>query len=349
MGPTHQRVLHLHVTGRCNLKCRHCYANSGPADRRELDPRVAMRAVEDAARLGFEVLSVSGGEPLLYPALSRLLAHARAQGMAVTVVTNGTLLDAGGAALRLADATLVGVSIDGAQEHHNAIRGSDGSLDRVMSGLAALRQAGLATAVNATVTTQSLEDVEALADLACSEGVNLLQLHPIEASGRARQMNDFSLASESLEYLFVLVSVLQGLYGSRLAIHLDLLHSLWVRENPALIYAVHPDAHCEGDEDSGLPSVIVVRADGKVVPVSHGVSTRFALGDLYEARLDTLVERYRHGGMQRFRALCERWYAMHSQRTNAPEVFNWHDDIARFSNGQRYGEVVLRQVRTAHQ
>jgi organic radical activating enzyme len=39
--------------------------------------------------MGYQVVSISGGEPFLYRRLADLLRHARALGMQTTVITNG--------------------------------------------------------------------------------------------------------------------------------------------------------------------------------------------------------------------------------------------------------------------
>ena len=84
-------VLQLHPTRRCNLACAHCYTSSGPSVREALDPELARAAVVAAAALGYRQLAVSGGEPLLYPALPGVLAAARAGGLVTTLTTNGLL------------------------------------------------------------------------------------------------------------------------------------------------------------------------------------------------------------------------------------------------------------------
>jgi MoaA/NifB/PqqE/SkfB family radical SAM enzyme len=46
-------VLQVHPTRRCNIACAHCYTASGPTVREELDPRLLLAVVEDAAALGY--------------------------------------------------------------------------------------------------------------------------------------------------------------------------------------------------------------------------------------------------------------------------------------------------------
>ncbi len=85
--------LWLELTGRCNLRCSHCYADSGPEqplmDGMSLDDWV--NALDEAAALGCRRVQFIGGEPTLYPGLPLLIEHARAVGFEyVCVYTNGT-------------------------------------------------------------------------------------------------------------------------------------------------------------------------------------------------------------------------------------------------------------------
>src|SRR5690242_9462370 len=92
MGLTGQAILQLHPTRRCNLRCLHCYSESGPYVAATTSLDVLRRVVSDAAALGYEVVSISGGEPLLYRELPALLAHAKGLGLRTTVTSNGMLL-----------------------------------------------------------------------------------------------------------------------------------------------------------------------------------------------------------------------------------------------------------------
>src|SRR3954447_10697746 len=88
-----RRFLQIHPTRRCNLSCLHCYSSSGPDQREELPLGMLRGALDDAAAAGYNVASMSGGEPTLYPGLASLLDHARGLGMRTTVTTNGMLLE----------------------------------------------------------------------------------------------------------------------------------------------------------------------------------------------------------------------------------------------------------------
>jgi MoaA/NifB/PqqE/SkfB family radical SAM enzyme len=81
--------LWLEVTGRCQLECLHCMAESGPSGTHGSMTRADwQRVLDDAAELGVEMVQFIGGEPTLYPDLVPLIDHALTRGLEVEVFTN---------------------------------------------------------------------------------------------------------------------------------------------------------------------------------------------------------------------------------------------------------------------
>ncbi|SFQ82095.1 Radical SAM superfamily enzyme, MoaA/NifB/PqqE/SkfB family [Amycolatopsis rubida] len=81
--------LWLEVTGRCQLECRQCYAESGPSGTHGSMTRADWtRVLDEAAALGVETVQFIGGEPTLYPHLALLVEHALALRFGVEVFSN---------------------------------------------------------------------------------------------------------------------------------------------------------------------------------------------------------------------------------------------------------------------
>ena len=80
MGSRGQKadVLMLHLLGRCNLECAHCYMEGSPRRHERLALDAVLRAIGECCSLGVTNISVTGGEPLLYPELDRVLTAAAA-------------------------------------------------------------------------------------------------------------------------------------------------------------------------------------------------------------------------------------------------------------------------------
>src|SRR5262245_54755812 len=95
IGPTQNyRVVQVHPLLKCNLRCSHCYSVSGPERFQNLPLSALLRTLDLLRAEKFNGMGVSGGEPLLYAELPRLLQHARSLGLVTTVTTNAMLLDA---------------------------------------------------------------------------------------------------------------------------------------------------------------------------------------------------------------------------------------------------------------
>ena len=81
---------HLIPTRRCNLACAYCNEfddHSAPVATSDV-----LRRVDLLAALGTGIVTLSGGEPLLHPALDEIVVQIRRRGMIATLITNGYLL-----------------------------------------------------------------------------------------------------------------------------------------------------------------------------------------------------------------------------------------------------------------
>jgi MoaA/NifB/PqqE/SkfB family radical SAM enzyme len=81
--------LWLEITGKCQLQCTHCYAESGPTGTHgTMTAPDWLSVIDQAVGLGVTMIQLIGGEPTLHPQFAALLTHAIRKGMAVEVYTN---------------------------------------------------------------------------------------------------------------------------------------------------------------------------------------------------------------------------------------------------------------------
>jgi len=129
------------VSNACNARCSFC-PNWTTADSRSLPAQVW---IDFASRLqanaGLHTVCITGGEPLLYPELPKLIRGMRQIGIRSSVITNGWLLTE-----RRCDELLeagvgeLNVSLDGFQELHDEMRGVPGLFERCTAGVRYLKQ-----------------------------------------------------------------------------------------------------------------------------------------------------------------------------------------------------------------
>jgi Fe-coproporphyrin III synthase len=298
------RILQIHPTRRCNLRCLHCYSSSGPEERGELPIALLTGVVSDAATQGYGVMSVSGGEPLLYRPLRELLDHAHGAGMVTTVTSNGMLLDDRRLAALTGAVDLLAISLDGIPESHDRMRADPRAFATMASRLPALRRSGIPFGFIFTLTQHNLHELEWVAAFALESGARLLQIHPLEKAGRAAQgLDDERPDGIESAYALLLASRLQESFGDRLHVQLDLVSRQGLEVDPDLYSAGNAEAG-EGTPLADLVSVLVVEADGSVVPFEYGFDPAFRLGNLHQSRLADLAEPWRRGRHPELQRLC---------------------------------------------
>jgi MoaA/NifB/PqqE/SkfB family radical SAM enzyme len=249
--------------------------------------------VADAARLGYNVLSVSGGEPLLYPDLAALCREARSHRMITTLVTNGTVITQRKLDELAGLVDMMAISLDGAPERHNHIRGSRQAFQQMERGVELVRHAGIPFGFVFTLTQDSLQDLKWAAGFAVSQGAMMLQVHPLEEFGRAcTDLSGQAPTSRQIGAAWMMVEYLREIHRGKLMIHLDSLSRYQLPASP--------------DGLDELVSPLVIEEDGAVVPLRYGFPRAFAFGSLRDRTLAEMAPewQYRHG--EAFRELyCE--------------------------------------------
>ena len=330
------RILHVHPTRRCNLRCLHCYSVSAPEESEELQPALLCKAIEDASREGYTVASFSGGEPLIYKELRQLLDQAHSCGMVTTVTTNGMLLDARRLKMLEGGADLLAISLDGIPDSHNTIRNSGRAFSGMTSKLEALRQSRIPFGFIFTLTQYNLDELEWVAAFALEQGARLLQIHPLEDVGRAtNEMRGERPDEVERAYAVLEVLRLKEVIGDAMYIHLDLIDREYLRSDPARVFADDLPADVDTYPFAELVSPLVIETDGTVVPVHYGLSREYALGDLHEESLSVLMRRWRKERLLPFRNLCRRVFKEMSLAAALP-FFNWYEVL---------GEMALDKAR----
>ncbi len=82
-------LLWLEITGRCQLACSHCYADSGPTGGHgSMTAADWARVIDDAAAVGVRRITMIGGEPTLHPELPGLVGQALNAGLTVEIYSN---------------------------------------------------------------------------------------------------------------------------------------------------------------------------------------------------------------------------------------------------------------------
>ncbi len=201
-----ERQIYIELGNVCNLRCVHCYNNSGTTGQppRLLTSELIASILGEARQLGFKGVVFSGGEPLLRHDLFDLIALAQGLGLLTKVITNGTLITPKVVQrLRHLNAH-IDISLEGATpSSHDRIRGQ-GSFAGVLRGIECLLAAGCVghLALSVVLNHFNQYDLPRIVELCHRYQVSRLQLiFPVRQGRALENWDDICLSRSDLSRL----------------------------------------------------------------------------------------------------------------------------------------------------
>jgi|GEM_PF-1248513 len=154
----------LVVTSRCNLKCKTCLR--GESSTEDLDPGLLDGLFTEMKKIGFNAVSLTGGEAILHPEFERILKIISSHGLKFGLVTNGTLypryLEAFKPYAKLVN--FIAISLDSHLSGVNdSIRGA-GTHAKALEAAAAFRKAGYFVKICHVVNKKNLAGLKDFVD-----------------------------------------------------------------------------------------------------------------------------------------------------------------------------------------
>lgn len=169
----------LYLTDGCNSRCAMCDIWRAP--RRNMDMALVDRIVDDAKRLGTQLVLLSGGEAMQHPDWPTIANRFRAVGIKVWLLTNGLLLKKQAQAV-IDHIDLLTVSLDAATpELYQHIRGVD-ALALLLEGIATISAAGIPTTTRTTVMRANFRQLVEIADVALENGASSVSFLAVDDS-----------------------------------------------------------------------------------------------------------------------------------------------------------------------
>lgn len=183
----------VEITGYCNMHCQHCRAAA--------EPDIHMSATSFQKILDFSAansenisrfaLTISGGEPFLHPQLIDFVKMTKKAGIEDAIITtNGSVVSD----KMLRDLDRIGmrnlgiqVSVDSTDPlKHDAFRGFPGAHAKAIDTLKRVSQTNMAASLKATITPDTLHEIDELVHLAKSTGAVRIGMGTVIPSGKGK-------------------------------------------------------------------------------------------------------------------------------------------------------------------
>lgn len=301
-NPSFPTTVDLAITGRCNLRCKHCNTSGTWNLADELSFQEITSILDQLKEEKIFNLNIFGGEPFCHPQILDFIRLVDKYPFRVTFLTNGTLIDDDMIkelkAMRFLEA--VQVSIDGScPEVHDWQRGV-GSFEMSMRAIAAMKKAGLAVKIKAIINSRNCGDIENMIKMAMDMGLRGMDFGDAVACGNASEFRkemllDGAAHRDIMETLFALKVRYPGFFiGGTLGQKLEML---------AEFYEKGPGKGTRGTFStcSAGHNALSIRSDGKVVPCSE--LWTYICGDVRKEKLTYIWERSRE--LKLMRGICD--------------------------------------------
>ena len=176
--------LQLHITGNCNLRCKHCYISEHSVEMSYCDVKKVLcqfdNLIKELKRQYKEPIAahihITGGEPLLHSDITKILLLLRRNRhkYRIGIMSNGTLLNTSNLLLlKSLHLKAFQVSIDGGEKLHDSIRGQ-GNLKKVIDALDLLNKWKIPTRVSFTANKLNYKDFPKVAEMCRQHKVSSL-------------------------------------------------------------------------------------------------------------------------------------------------------------------------------
>ncbi|HJH29910.1 MAG TPA: radical SAM protein [Methanosarcinaceae archaeon] len=193
--------LTLEITKKCPMKCILCSSNGGEPLPAEFSLSELKNIITQAKSLGVNEISLSGGEPLVYPHVLDLCKYITELKIAVSVYTSGNILDKSGQIspisenyfrkLKNAGANKIVFSLHGSNSKtHDQITGVPKSFENLMFSIRNLQKVGISTTIHFVPLRENFKDLPAIILLVKKMGLKSIHILRFVPQGRGGRYKD---------------------------------------------------------------------------------------------------------------------------------------------------------------
>ena len=171
-------VLMLEPTHLCNLACSGCGRIREYADtiQEMMSLEECLRSVDECPA---PVVTITGGEPFLYPHIFELVEGVLERGKHIYFCTNGLLLDKALDQMRPHPNFTLNVHMDGLEETHDRILERKGTFKTAIEGIKKAKEKGFRVCTNTTIFKETdLVEIEMLFSMLQDLGVDGILVAP---------------------------------------------------------------------------------------------------------------------------------------------------------------------------
>ena len=264
--------MRISLTDNCNLRCSYCMPEGKISDIHYLPVEIVLKCVESAVCLGITNFRLTGGEPLIYPDIEKLITKIRnLSGVNfIGITTNGVFLSEKADVLKMAGTDSINVSLDTVDsDEFRKITGRN-CLKNVIDGIDAALDSRIKLKINTVLRSEV--DVLKMTEFANDKNIDIrfIELMPV-GIGEKNDIIPRKAVIEKLEKKYGKVCGVSKMHDENGPAEYYAFRKLGVRVG--LIQAVH-GKFCDRcnririTSDAGLKPCL---ADGRIIDLKEAL------------------------------------------------------------------------------
>ena len=224
---TNRLLLQFHITGRCNMQCKHCYRTEGNVQ--PLTTEMVLDVIDQFAQLQEQYnsihhlkkkghINITGGEPFIREDIDRILDYLGSYKKHISfgVLSNGSFLDEDKIKiLKKNSVAFVQLSIDGNRDIHDSLR-APGDYERTLRTAKMLEQHGIHTHISFTANQSNYVYLPRVASACRKHGITKLWTDRLVPIGAGEQLLDSVITKDFLSEYLKAIKKAQGTWVTKL-------------------------------------------------------------------------------------------------------------------------------------
>lgn len=214
--------LSVETTNQCQLRCKHCYNQSGEKRENELTVNEIIDVLKQYKELGGISVMLTGGEVFLKEDVTDLIDYVANNFERVVLLTNGYQIkeEIFYKLEEHKDRLALQISIDGVGDNHDFVRGIPGAFDRTIHNVKRFIEIGLTVSIASVLNEYNFQDIEELTKIVKTLGCRSISIGAVAGIGRAKETDIASV--DIVKSLSDIVSHVRKKYAD---------DTFWVSEN----------------------------------------------------------------------------------------------------------------------
>lgn len=220
-------LLQFHITGRCNLRCKHCYRTEGDVETltyedivRVIDQFISLcnlyNTLHQIKKRGH--INLTGGEPFIRKDIKDIIRYIGkcTDKISYGFLSNGSFIDEEIIhLLKETGVSFVQLSIDGNQETHDALR-AKGDYVRVFQTAQMLEKAGIRTYISFTANKENYKYLPKVAKECRKRGITKLWSDRLVPIGNGEDLAQLKITDMEMPKYIRTLKKAQGSFLTRL-------------------------------------------------------------------------------------------------------------------------------------